>query len=78
VSELVIHSGSCGHIGLLLEVELAVVKLLLVIDERRQRDRLLIVVFVRDFQARNIYSSLALVYENDAHQVKSMEKYYGE
>jgi hypothetical protein len=32
-SELVIHSGSCGHVGLLPEVELAVVKLLLVVDE---------------------------------------------
>jgi hypothetical protein len=31
------------------------------------------VVFVRDFQERNIDSSLALVYENDS-QVRSMEK----
>jgi hypothetical protein len=76
-SELVIHSGSCGHVELLPEVELAVVKLLLVIDERRQLERLLLVVFVWGFQARNIYSSLALVYENDS-QVRSMEKYYGE
>jgi hypothetical protein len=66
VSELVIHSGSCGHVGLLLEVELGVVKLLLVIDERRQRECLLLVVFVRGFKARNIDSSLALVYENDS------------
>jgi hypothetical protein len=77
MSELVIHSGSCGHVGLLSEVELAVVKLLLVVDERCQRERLLLVVFVRGFQARNIDSSLVLVYENDS-QVRSMEKYYGE
>jgi hypothetical protein len=73
VSELVIHSGSCGHVGLLPEVELAVVKLLLVVDERRQRERLLLVVFVQGFQARNMDSSLALVYKNDS-QVRSMEK----
>jgi hypothetical protein len=51
----------------------AVVKLLLVVDERRQRERLLLVVFVRGFQARNMDSYLALVYENDS-QVRSMEK----
>jgi hypothetical protein len=45
--ELTVHRGACGHVGLLLEVELAVVKLLLVIDEQRQRERLLLVVFVR-------------------------------
>jgi hypothetical protein len=76
-SELVIHSGSCGHVGLLPEVELAVIKLLLVVDQRRQRERLLLVVFVRGFQARSMDSSLVLVYENDS-QVRSMEKYYGE
>jgi hypothetical protein len=54
-----------GHIGLLPEVELAVVEFLLVVDERRQRERLVLVVFVRGFQVRNIDSSLALVYEND-------------
>jgi hypothetical protein len=54
-------------------VELAVVKLLLVVDERRQRERLLLVVFVQDIQARNMDSSLTLVYENDS-QVRSMEK----
>jgi hypothetical protein len=54
-----------GHIGLLPEVELAVVKFLLVVDERRQRERLVLVVFVRGFQVRNMDSSLALVYEND-------------
>jgi hypothetical protein len=54
-----------GHVGLLPEVELAVVKLLLVIDERRQRDRLVLVVFVWGFHVRNMDSSLALVYEND-------------
>jgi hypothetical protein len=75
--ELVIHNGSCDHVGLLPEVELAVVKLLLVVDERCQRERLLLVVFVQGFQARNMDSSLALVYENDS-QVRSMEKYYGE
>ena len=76
-SELVIHSGSCGHVGLLLEVVLAVFKLPLVVDERRQRERLLLVVFVRGFQRRNMDSFLALVYENDS-QVRSMEKYYKE
>ena len=32
--ELVIHSSTCGHVGLFLEVELAVAKFLLVVDER--------------------------------------------
>jgi hypothetical protein len=32
--KLVIHSGTCGHVGLFLEVELAVTKFLLVVDER--------------------------------------------
>jgi hypothetical protein len=67
------HSDACGHVVLLLEVELAVVKLLLVVDERRQHERLLPVVFVRGFQVRNMDSSLLLVYENDS-QVRSMEK----
>ena len=53
------------HIGLFLEVELAVAKFLLVVGERRQRERLVLVVFVRGFQVRNMDSSLALVYEND-------------
>jgi hypothetical protein len=39
VPELAEHSDACGHVVLLLEVELAVVKLLLVVDERRQRGR---------------------------------------
>jgi hypothetical protein len=72
-SELVIHSGSCGHVALLLEVELAVIMFLLVVDERRQRERLLLVAFVWGFQARNMDSSLAMVYENDS-QVRFMEK----
>jgi hypothetical protein len=72
-AELAEHSDACDHVVLLLEVELAVAKLLLVVDERRQRERLLLVVFVRGFQVRNMDSSLALVYENDS-QVKSMEK----
>jgi hypothetical protein len=71
--ELAEHSGACGHAGLLPEVELAVTKLLLVVDEQRQRERFLPVVFVRGFQVRNMDSSLALVYENDL-QVRSMEK----
>jgi hypothetical protein len=54
-----------GHIGLLPEVELAVAKFLLVVDERRQRERLVLVVFVRGFQVRNMDSSLTLVYKND-------------
>jgi hypothetical protein len=77
MSELIIHSGSCGHVGLLPEVELVVIKLLLIVDEQRQRERLLLVVFVRGFQARNMDSSLVIVYENDS-QVRSMEKYYEE
>jgi hypothetical protein len=71
--ELAEHSDACGHVVLLLEVELAVGKLLLVVDERRQRERFLLVVFIRGFQVRNIDSSLALVYENDS-QVRFMEK----
>jgi hypothetical protein len=43
----------------------AVAKFLLVVDERRQRECLVLVVFVRGFQVRNIDSSLTLVYEND-------------
>jgi hypothetical protein len=71
--KLVVHSGACGHVGLLLEVELAVAKLLLVVDEWCQRECLLLVVFVRGFKVINIGSSLALVCENDS-QVRSMEK----
>jgi hypothetical protein len=41
------NTAACGHVGLLPEVELAVDKLLLVVDERRQRERLLPVMFVR-------------------------------
>jgi hypothetical protein len=54
-----------GHVGLLPEVKLAVAKFLLVVGERRQRERLVLVVFVRGFQVRNMDSPLALVYEND-------------
>jgi hypothetical protein len=71
--ELAEHSDTCGHVVLLPEVELAVAKLLLVVDERRQRECFLPVVFVRVFQVRNMDSSLALVYENDS-QVRFMEK----
>jgi hypothetical protein len=67
------HSDTCGHVVLLLEVKLAAAKLLFVVDERRQRERLLPVVFVRGFQVRNMDSSLALVYENES-QVRAMEK----
>jgi hypothetical protein len=73
VPELVVHSGACGHVGLLSEVELVVVMLLLIVDERHQRERLLLVVFVRGFQVRNMDSSLSLIYENDS-QIGSMEK----
>jgi hypothetical protein len=62
-------------LGLLLEVELAGAKLVLVVDERHQRECLLLVVFVWGFKVRNIDSSLALVYENDS-QVRSMEKIF--
>jgi hypothetical protein len=54
-----------GHVGLLPEVELAVAKFLLIVNERRQRERLMLVVFVQGFQVKNMDSSLALVYEND-------------
>jgi hypothetical protein len=72
-SELTKHSDACDHVVLFPKVELAVVKLLLIVYEWRQRERLLPVVFVRGFQVRNMDSSLALVYENDS-QVRSMEK----
>jgi hypothetical protein len=74
--ELVVHSGACGHVGLLLEVELAVAKLLLAVDERRQHELLLLVVFIRSFHVRNMDSSLALIYENDL-QVRSWKKILG-
>jgi hypothetical protein len=48
--ELVVHSGVCDHAVLLLEVELTVAKLFLVIDERRQCERLLLIVFVWGFK----------------------------
>jgi hypothetical protein len=64
--ELVVHSGACDHVGLLLEVELTVAKLLLVVNERRQRECLLLMVFVRGFQVRNMDSCFSLVYENDS------------
>ena len=63
--ELAEHSDACDHVVLLPEIKLAVAKLLLVVDERRQRERLVLVVFVRGFQVRNMDSPLALVYEND-------------
>jgi hypothetical protein len=47
--ELAVHSGACGHVGLLPEVELTVAKLLLTVYERRQCERLVLVVFVRGF-----------------------------
>jgi hypothetical protein len=48
--ELVVHNGACDHVGLFLEVELTVAKLFLVIDERRKRECLLLMVFVRGFK----------------------------
>jgi hypothetical protein len=72
VPKLVVHSGACSHVGLLPEVKMTVTKLLLVVDERHQRERLLLMVFVWGFQIRNMGSSLALVYENDS-QVKSIK-----
>jgi hypothetical protein len=71
--ELVVHSGTCGHVGLFLEVELAVAKFLLVVNERPQHECLLLMVFVRGFQVRNMDSCLALVYKNGS-QVRPMEK----
>jgi hypothetical protein len=75
VPELVVHSGACGYVGLLPEVELAVAKL---IDERRQRERLLLVVFVRGFHVRNMDSSLALVYKKWLTSQIHGKIYYGE
>jgi hypothetical protein len=49
----------------------------LVVDERPQRECLLLMIFVWGFQVRNMDSCLALVYKNDS-QVSSMEKYYKE
>jgi hypothetical protein len=48
--ELIVHSDTSDHVGLLLEVELTVAKLLLIIDERCQRECLLLMVFVRGFK----------------------------
>jgi hypothetical protein len=61
-----------GYVGLLPEVELVVAKFLLVVDERRQRERLVLVVFVRGFQVRNMDLSLALVYENKSDPWKNI------
>jgi hypothetical protein len=47
--ELAVHSDACGHVRLLPKVELAVAKLLLGVDEQRQHERLVLVVFVRGF-----------------------------
>jgi hypothetical protein len=71
--ELVVHSGTCDHVALFLDVELAVAKFLLVVDERPQRECLLLMVFVQGFQVRNMNSCLALVYKNDS-KVRSIEK----
>ena len=75
--ELVVHSGACGHVGLLLEVKLAVAKLLLVVDERRQRERLLLVVFVRGFQVRNMDLSLRW-FMKMTHKLDPWKTYYEE
>jgi hypothetical protein len=75
--ELAEHNGACDHVEMLSEVELAVAKLRLIVDERRQCERLLPVVFVRGFQVRNMDSSLALVYEM-THKSDPWKKYYGE
>jgi hypothetical protein len=64
--ELVVHSDTCGHVGLFLEVELTIIKFLLVVDERPQHECLLLMVFIRGFQVRNMDSRLALVYKNDS------------
>jgi hypothetical protein len=74
--ELTEHSDACGQVGLLLEVELAVAKLLLIVDERRQRERLLPVVFVRGFQETWIHFwrwSIKMTHKSDP-----WKKYYGE
>jgi hypothetical protein len=75
--ELVVHSGACDHVGLLLEVELTVAKLLLVIDERHQHECLLLMVCCSGFQIRNMDSCLALVYEM-TQKSDMWKKYYGE
>jgi hypothetical protein len=71
--ELVVHSSTCDHVGLFLKVELVVAKFFLVVDERPQRECLLLMVFVLGFQVRNMDLCVALVYKNDS-QVRSMEK----
>jgi hypothetical protein len=55
-----------AHVGRLPDVELGATKLLLVVDERCQHERLLLLVFVQVFQVRNMDLSLALVYENNS------------
>ena len=70
--ELVVHSGACDHVGLLLEVELTVAKLLLIIEATPTRVPPAHGV-CSGFQVRNMDSCLTLVYENDS-QVSSMEK----
>ncbi|PWZ29490.1 hypothetical protein Zm00014a_036721 [Zea mays] len=47
--KLVVYSGACGHVELFPEVELTVAKLLLVVNERRQRECRMLVVFVQGF-----------------------------
>jgi hypothetical protein len=54
-----------GYVGLLPEVELAVAKFLLVVDERCQRERLVLVVFVRGDPSKKHEFIFALVYENN-------------
>jgi hypothetical protein len=55
-----------AHVGRLPDVKLGAAKLLLVVDERCQHERLLLSVFVQVFQVRNMDSSLALVYKNNS------------
>jgi hypothetical protein len=54
--KLVVYSDACDHVGLLLEVELTVTKLLLAVDERRQRTRLLLVCLFGVSEATPTYA----------------------
>jgi heme/copper-type cytochrome/quinol oxidase subunit 4 len=74
--ELVVHSGTCGHVGLFLEVELTVVKFLLVVDERSQRECLLLMVFVWGFQ--EIWIHIWRWFIKMTHKSDPWKKYYEE
>jgi hypothetical protein len=75
--ELVVHNGTCDHVGLFLKAELAVTKFLLVIVERPQHECLLLMVFVRGFQVRNMDSCFRWFIKM-THKSDPWKKYYEE